>query len=224
MGLLGLPFLIFIERRGEGQAASAGAPWPLLAVMFVLGIMLTTLEYAVFGHMALSAMRGERVDFWQACRAALSRLFTLIAVGLLTVIAVAFGLVLLILPGIYIGLGLSMAFMVVMAEGQGAMASLKRSWRLADGLRPRIFGLLLVWALLNAVLSYATGGVFQLFGVESGPLIKSLENALAGALVAPLYGLSLALVYTQAREAKEGHDLAVAAQQLPGAEMPAVRA
>jgi hypothetical protein len=222
MGVLGLPFLTMMQNP-DRQGGSGSQPWGMLGVLFVFGIVFTTFEYAVFGHIALAAVQGRKVAFGPACRAALARLFTLMGVSLLTVIAVGFGVLLLVVPGIYIGLGFSLAFMVVMAEGAaGPVAALRRSWRLAAGLRPRIFGALLVWALLNAVLSYAIGGVVQLLGVQAGPLLTSAENMLAGVLVAPCYGLSLALIYLQAREQKEGHDLALAAQRLPGAaEVPA---
>ena len=92
--------------------------------------------------MMMGIYEGERIGFRQAYRAVFARLPTLLLTAFLSTGAVVLGLVALVVPGIYIALGFSLAYMVVMAEGATAVRALKRSWALVDGLRGRVFALL----------------------------------------------------------------------------------
>ena len=218
-----LPLLLLVETKPPPGLPPASF-WSNLGLFFLLAPLVAVVVSAALGRIVIGIYQGERVGFAQAYRAVFPRLPTLLVTAILTMAAVAVGIVLLVFPGIYIALGFSMAFMVVMAEGATALQALKRSWRLANGLRWRLFALLFVWALINAVLTYTAGGILQLFGVGPGDTAKALSNQLVAILVTPCYALSLGIVYFTAREEKEGHDLSLAAQRLPGAKAPAAGA
>jgi hypothetical protein len=222
-GVAQLPLMLMLERKPPPGVPPASF-WGNFGLALLIAPLVAVLVSAALKRIVIGIYQGERVGFGQAYRAVLSRIPTLLVTAILTMVAVAGGVLLLVFPGIYIALGFSMAVMVVMAEGAPALQALKRSWRLAKGLRWRLFALLFVWGLLNVVLSYAVGGLLQLFGVAPGGAVKALSNQLVAVLVTPCYALSLAIVYFTAREEKEGHDLSLAAQQLPGATAPAVGA
>jgi len=86
-------------------------------------------------------------------------------VYLLTVITVVLGLILLIVPGIILGLGLSMAYFVMVDKPElGVIDTLKESWRIMKGNKTKFFGLTLrfvPWIILG-LLCLGVGILFVL--------------------------------------------------------------
>jgi hypothetical protein len=212
-GLPQLPFAIALD-PGDRQPPTLhfSARTAVLGLVSALFVVVTS---GAFARAALAIHQGAPIGFRQAYRASLSHLPTLLGAAALTVLLTAAGALLLIIPAFYVLFGFSFSYLVVMAEGRGAWASLKRSWALARDLRPRIFGLLFVWGLLQLVLSYAVGGALGLFGL--GPVMGKVGQQLASILVSPCYSLALCLTYFAARADKEGHDLEQEAQRLAAA-------
>ena len=218
-GVAQLPLMLVLEKR-ELFASARAALWVGTPLWFMLIGVITSIEHAAFARVLIGVKDGRPVGFRQAVGAALARVPTLVAASFMMFAAGSLGLLLLIVPGIYIFFGFSLSFMVIMSEGRPAVAAMKRSWALMEGWRGRVFGLVLVWGILNAVLSYAVGGALDLVGLGKIGIAEVLANQAASILISPCYGLSVGLVYYQLREQKEGHDLALAAQRLPGAAMP----
>jgi hypothetical protein len=198
----------------EILSMSLGASPMALSLFGLLSSLVVTIVYGALTRAVLMAHEGRPIDVGEAFRASLARLPTLLAIGLLALLATIVGLILLIVPGIYIVLGFSFSYLVVMAEGAGVRAALARSWALARNLRWRIFGLIGVWVLLQMVVSYAVGGAMALVGL--GGLASRIAGHLASAAVMPCYSLSLCLAYFEARATKEGHDLLLEAERMAG--------
>jgi hypothetical protein len=215
LGILQLPLFVALQLQGEG--GSSGISWSLMALFMMVNVMVSALEHAAIGRVLMGVYQGAPVSPGQALSAVATRLPTLLVVGFLSFVLAALGMILLIVPGFYIFLGFALAFMPVIAEDLGAVASLRRSWALARGRRWRIFGLMLSWGILSAVVSFTVAAAFELVGLGRGATVKALANQVAAILIAPGFGLSLGVVYFAAREEKEGYDLALAAQRLPGA-------
>jgi hypothetical protein len=216
-GVVQMPLMLALEMQPDSNALRGGY-WVNMALIFVLTGIISTIEYAAFGRVLIGLYQGQPVGFREAFRATFSRLPTLLACGSIMFLATGLGLMLLLIPGIYIFFGFSLGFMVVMAEEASAVRALKRSWALIDNRRGRVFALVFVWGLLSAIISYAIGGVMELVSIPKTDVTKAVANQLAALVVSPCYGLSLGLVYYDMREEKEGHDLALAAQQLAGRE------
>ena len=107
---------------------------------------------------------------------------------------------------------------VVVLEGIGPVASLVRSWRLADGGRWRILGLIALLVILQVVLSsllsfvlllsLATDRIVQL-------VVQQAVNVLATIAWAPVYWGTFAILYYDLRVRREALDLQLAAEALP---------
>jgi hypothetical protein len=225
--LLQVPFVLAIEpgkppppgaSLREIFSSSMGVSPMKLLMLVVLSSLFVTIAYGALARAAAAAHEGRPIDVVESLRAALARLPTLIGVGFLVLLATMGGLILLVIPGLYVALGFSLSYLVVMSEGAGAWTALKRSWALARGLRWRIFGLLLVWLLLQMVLAYAAGGATSLLGL--GAAAGKIARQLSSAVIAPCYVLSLSLVYFEARATREGYDLAQEAQRMAAASAP----
>ena len=86
------------------------------------------------------------------------KFFPLFGAYILSVIAVFFGLLLLILPGIYLGARLALFPAFIMLEEKGVIDSLKLSWEKTDEHGGTLFGLTLLFILLTSI----TSGIFSL--------------------------------------------------------------
>jgi hypothetical protein len=109
---------------------------------------------------------------------------------------------------------------VAIIEGAGPVASLRRSWRLSDGHRWRIVGLIALLVILQVVLSsllsfvlVASVGADQFVQVA----VQQGVNLLASIAWAPVYWGTFAVLYYDLRVRKEALDLQMAAEALPRA-------
>jgi hypothetical protein len=81
------------------------------------------------------------------------KFFPLFGAYLLSVIAVFFGLILLILPGIYVGARLALYPSFMMMENKGVIDSLKSSWEATDEHGGLLFGLTLLFLAVALIPS-----------------------------------------------------------------------
>jgi hypothetical protein len=126
-------------------------------------------------------------------RSSWSRLSALVGVSLLTGIGVGLGTLLLIVPGIILAVRWTLAAPVVMLEGLGPRAAMKRSRELVRGHGKDVFVVLLnVW--LRAGLAWFAFSL-ALNLLTSGALALWLGGALAAAIVTPYAAHALSVVY-----------------------------
>jgi hypothetical protein len=126
-----------------------------------------------------------------------SRLGALVELSIRTGFGVAFGLLLLIVPGVLLAIRWALAAPVVMLEGVDARGAMRRSRELVQGHRGAVFRVLLnVWGRV-AVVWILLGALFSHLSATSGhPLFFFwLGGALASALVTPYAGHALSVVY-----------------------------
>lgn len=79
------------------------------------------------------------------------KFFPLFGAYILSAIAVFFGLILLILPGVYVGARLALYPSYMMIENKSVMDSLKLSWEATDEHGGILFGLTLLFILITVV-------------------------------------------------------------------------
>lgn len=220
MLLLSLPFILFSIDFAQSAAAAraAGAPpggWSGgLAPLMVLSFAAMLVQYGTLGLMAHGAYLGQPVRPGEALKRTLRRSGALVVGFVLSMLAIMPAMVLLIVPGIYVATGFSMFIIAALEENLGGVAALKRSWRLAKGMRMRVFGVMLVWAVVGLVLNLGSGALVGL--VTPSVVVKTLVEAVANGLVGPLFPTSLALLYLDARARKEGLDLQLEAERVLG--------
>ena len=109
---------------------------------------------------------------------------------------------------------------VLILEGAGPIAALRRSWALSTGSRWRILGLILLLFVIQIVLSsllstllVASIAADQVVQV----LLQQAVNVIASIAWAPVYWGTFAILYYDLRVRREGFDLQLAAEALPRA-------
>jgi hypothetical protein len=127
------------------------------------------------------------------------------AVAVVAMLAVAVGLVLLIVPGVLVNLALWLAIPVAVVERTGVLASLKRSRALTSGHLGTIFGILFLVNAFGRAASKAVElsipslqdvSIWLAFGVSQ----------LAVAVLMGLPAVACAVAYHDLRALKEGTD------------------
>jgi hypothetical protein len=165
----------------------------------LLGFVLTS----VIAPYVFYELRADPKPLRRCIGDAATRLPAIIGVSLLTLLATAVGLLLLVVPGILWYCMFWLAIPAVVIERRGTLASLKRSRILTMRLRGSIFGVLLVVWLIE-----------QAIGVLVGTALVSLSagaNLVAGLillmLASPVTGVAAAVAYHDIRVYKEGLDI-----------------
>jgi hypothetical protein len=126
-----------------------------------------------------------------------SRLGSMLAVSLLMGIGVGIGLVLLIVPGILLAIRWAVAAPVVMLEGTGARAAMRRSQELVEGHRRDVFRVLVnIWVRTGLAWVACSLLIGALAAGGSHPALTIwFAGVLAGAFVTPYAAHALNVVY-----------------------------
>ena len=159
---------------------------------------------------------GNDVAIGDALRRGLSHFWPLSIAQITATLRVLIGF-LLIIPGILWMLSYSLIVPAILIEGQRALPSLRRSSDLVRGYRGKVFWVLLIVNLLQAVLA---GGVDMishlLFGSASasGEILGAALGNLLSIFLAPLGIIAAILLYYDMRIRKEGFDLEMLSRAL----------
>jgi hypothetical protein len=177
---------------------------PYLAA--VVGFIGTTLVQGALVEVVDDEHRGHAArTFAQLYRSSGSRLASMLAVSILMGLGVGLGLFLLIVPGVLLAIRWAVAVPVVMLEGLGPRAAMRRSQELVRGRRKDVFRVLLnIWVRTGL----AWLGCSLLIGVlASGTSHPGLTiwfgGVLAGAFVTPYAAHALNVVYYRLAEPDE---------------------
>jgi hypothetical protein len=149
---------------------------------------------------------------WQAALGLGLRKALLVLVSLvLWYLALVVGLILLIIPGIFVMVRLGLNVPAIVVEGEGPAGALSRSWRLTKDRWWATFGTLLVGYLLVTVIGYVGQFLVVPAMLSDNEIVGAVVNAIATiattAVTVPLWAAFLTAVYFDLRVRKEGFDL-----------------
>jgi hypothetical protein len=215
---------IYRDRSGDLVRAVAVVLLPLTAAQIVLGLLLlhqdgglgylaglvslllafaaSQLATAACLQISAGAYVGLRPTWEESLTFGMARVRTLLALELLAELGVVVGIVLFVLPGLYLAAAWQLAIPVLLFEGLAGPAALGRSRRLLRGRVLPAFGLLMV---LN-VLSFLVTGIVQavlvgLTGTSNDVLdllVRGLGGMAASVVTLPLVAAATAVLYIQA--------------------------
>ena len=180
-----------------------------VAGMFAMGATTIVANHAAFGRRTTAA---------EALRATWDRAGALFAAVLLTALVSTTGLFFFVIPGIYTYLGFLFLAPAFLLERLSVGQALRRSWSLAEGRRGRIFGATLIVGVQLAALTVGVGAINAVVGWQDVSftikLIEGLVGHLASAVVAPLWYVTIVLLYYGTRVEREAFDVEVLLNEL----------
>jgi len=189
--------------------------WQVLIVYAAI-IVFTTLFMAAAIVSIRGAYDGRKVSVGDALRGGVSRFPAMFGVSIIFGLALLAGLVLLIVPGIYISIVFAFGFYAAAADNKSAIESLKYSQKLVKGHWWMTAGVLTIITIIGMVFYFAAGFIAGLLAVAQAAASSLGPNFLTDVVIVPLvtgvvsammYCLGFAL-YEDLKLRSEGTDLA----------------
>ena len=135
----------------------------------------------------------------QSYRFGFHRLWSVLLVSVLVGLAVVGGLILFVIPGIYIGVRLAVSIEALVVEGRRRTQAMARSWELVGGHWWHAFGTLLVAALLTGLVNALITAPFG----NTSWFVQAVVAAVATVVTLPYGTLVGVLLYLDLRARKE---------------------
>jgi MFS family permease len=195
----------------------------------VIGFLVATIIGALAGKLAQAgcfravtdAYLGEQVRWRSSLRYALRRLPAVVGLSIVSTIVVAIGVLLCVLPGVYLWASFYVAMPVLLVEGVGPFRALGRSRELVRGRWWGTFGVALLGTLLAAIIGGALTALFVGLSIGAGGTdtvvgftVNVLATTLSSVITTPAVAAFAIVLYIDLRVRKEGFDLYLLAQRL----------
>jgi hypothetical protein len=201
--IVSLPNLLAASSGATDPSANPSAFLWRIGVGALLVIILNTIGEAVIVYGAFQNLRGQPVRLGEALQKGLARFFPILGLAIVSGIAIMFGVMLLIIPGLILLVMWSVALPVCVLEGLGPLSSLGRSSALTKGHRWKILGIVLLLFVANGLVGYVLERVLGPMGVMTAAVASLIWTALWGAY----YNSALVMIYHDLRVSKEGVDV-----------------
>ena len=218
--LSGVPAAIvaFIQ-AGFTQDAAAGnfdfsaGRFTGMAIGGLASVITTSILQGTIIYATVQDMNGQRPSIGDSLATGLRAFLPLIGLSILLGLAIVFGFVFLVVPGVMMLCAWCVAVPALVADRTGIMGAFSRSAQLTRGNRWRIFGLLiLVWIIL-LVIGAVLGGVAGVAAVGTSGMdptalarnpVLIISNVLSSTLSALLGSAGAAVLYVELRKLREG--------------------
>jgi hypothetical protein len=190
-----------------GSATDVAGPLAIV-VLSLLGVQLAT--GAVF-HLLLDSYLGRTDEVGESFALAWERIWSLIWLAILYAVLLAVGFVLLIIPGIWLVVAMSVAVPALMFEGVRGFGAIRRSMGLVSGrwwaTLGRILLALILYIVAVIVIGVIAGAIAHgVSSVTTFEIIRGIVSAFVFILLAPFWAAVFSVIYIDLRVRKEGVD------------------
>ena len=179
--------------------AVAGAS--LLAAL--VGLLLYQVLTGAITRTIAAEVAGQDLGVEQSYRFGFARLGPILVVSILVGLATLLGLIVFIIPGIYIGVRLAVSTQALIVEDKRGTEAMRRSWELVGGHWWHAAFTLLVAGLITAVVNAVITAPFS----AGAWLVQGVAAAVATIVTLPFGALVGVLLYLDLRARKEPLDL-----------------
>jgi hypothetical protein len=195
------------------------------AVQIFATILLTGLITAVMGQ----AVLGNPITAQEAWAIVRPRAWRLLGLGLLVGLIVGLGACFCLVPGVVLGVYLSIASAALVLERSTVSDAMSRSWRLISGAFWRTLGALILLLIIYTVINVAVGVPFAIpewvspsvdpvtlsvnetrFVVNQA--ISTVGSVIVNTITLPFIAAGISLIYIDRRMRVEGLDITLARQ------------
>jgi hypothetical protein len=163
-------------------------------------IISAMLQAAIMRGAALASV-GDQLDVEASYRYGFRRLGSVILISILVGLAVAFGFVLLIVPGIIFLVKFSVSIPALIVEDRRGTDAMSRSWNITKGFFWHALGVMVVAWLVTVVVSWVITAIAAIFG--DFWIIQWIFSAIGQIITAPFSALVTVLLYIDLRARSE---------------------
>ena len=176
------------------------APAVAIAVLF-LNLILSAILTATLAYGTFQGLRGRRAGLGECISRGLAVMLPVIGVSILLGLCIGLGMVVFVIPGIFMMVALWVAIPAAVVESPGVTGSLGRSWELTSGYRWQILGIILIIIILTFVAAFALAFAAEL---TIGGTATVIAEWFLTAASSALYAVISTVGYHDLRVAKEG--------------------
>lgn len=171
----------------------------LSAILSVIGVFLVQAALVE----AVADIRDGRADLsvGETLSRGASRIGSVVGASILAGIAIAIGLVLLIIPGLILITWWAVLVPVIVLEGARVFDAFTRSRNLVRGFDFQVFGVIVLQFLILIAFSIVVGIILVALPEEIRTFVS---NIVSGSLTGPFAALVTTLLYFRLKAAKEG--------------------
>jgi hypothetical protein len=168
----------------------------------ILGIIVTTFAAFVLEAALVKAVQDERegrrdLTISGTVNAAMPYLGNVAIASILAGVAITIGLILILVPGLYLITIWAVIIPVIVIERAGALESFGRSQQLVRGHGWEVFGTLVMVYVIQIVAGFVLG---LIFGALPYFLRDGLSTVITGTLIAPFLAIVVTLIYYRLTE------------------------
>ena len=205
-----LQYLLGEWVRTQGEVTVAGSNGVVVStptwaagiaglVAALAGILMFLVLTGAITRAVAAEVAGEDPGVEQSYRFGFHRLGSVLLVSVLVGLATLAGLIVFVIPGIYIGVRLAVSIEALVVEGRRGTQAMARSWELVGGHWWHAFATLLVAGLLTGVVNAL---ITTPFGA-TGWVAQAIADAVATVITLPYSVLIGVLLYLDLRARKE---------------------
>jgi hypothetical protein len=169
----------------------------LLAAL--VGLLLYQVLVGAITRTIATEVAGQDLGLEQSYRFGFARLGPILVVSVVVGLATLLGLIVFIIPGIYIGVRLAVSIQALVVEGKRGTEAMRRSWELVGGHWWHAAFTLLVGALITGVVNAVITAPFS----AGAWFIQGIAAAVATTVTLPYGALVGVLLYLDLRARKE---------------------
>ncbi|MER8648988.1 MULTISPECIES: hypothetical protein [unclassified Mesorhizobium] len=173
--------------------------WVTLPASFIASLFVLVLQSALV-RATIEDLNGKRPTLGDCLQIAIRYFLPTLAIGLLVGLGAGLAALALLVPGIILWLGWSVAIPVQIQERLGVFGSMSRSRALTKGSRWSLFGLFLVLIIIGMVIQGAVGVFVYLFH----DIVATVVAALVQSVMSMLLSVAAAVSYVELRQVREG--------------------
>ena len=163
------------------------------------GVVMYLVLAGAITRAVAAATAGEDPGVEQSYQFGFHRFWSVLLVSVLVGLAVVGGLILFIIPGIWIGFRLSVSTQALVVEGRRPTEAMGRSWALVAGHWWHAFGTVVVGGLLTEVVNALITAPFN----QASWFLQAVVAAVATVITLPYATLVGVLLYLDLRARKE---------------------
>jgi hypothetical protein len=190
----------------HGQAEVSASFWAVASASLLaalVGLLLYQVLTGAITRTIATEITGQDLGLEQSYRFGFARLGPVLVVSVLVGLATVLGLIVFIVPGIYIGVRLAVSTQALVVEGKHGTEAMRRSWDLVGGHWWHAAFTVLIGGLLTEVVNAVITAPFS----AGAWLLQAVAAAVATTVTLPYGALVGVLLYLDLRARKERLDL-----------------
>lgn len=208
--LTGIPTLVVGLIQMQASETDSATIWAWFATTGLISMVTGLVLQGALTYGSIHYLNDRRVNVTESVAVGLRSFLALLGLGILYALAVIFGMMLLVVPGLMLAVAWCVAVPVLIAERKPVMQTFGRSAELTRGNRWRIFGLFLIYGVAYVIIGgiiEALSGVWQVVGGDSDGAIGPgaiAANFVTGVISSLIGATGGAVLYTELRRVREG--------------------